>query len=31
VIAVQKFLDNGEDIVTRYPNVSFSHYFIVVN
>jgi len=31
VIAVQKFLDNGEDVFTRYTNVSFSHCYILVN
>jgi len=28
VIAVQKFLDNGEDIITRYPDVSFTHCYL---
>jgi len=25
VIAVQKFLDNGENIIARNPDVSFTH------
>ena len=31
VVTVQKLLDNGEDVVSRYPNSSFWHSILVVS